>query len=54
MLVGDLLQSLLQPLPRPFATLGGYFTFDVGKTGELFWRWFHWLTLVALLVVYAG
>jgi len=35
-LVGDLLQSLLQPLPRPFAAFGGNLTFDVGKTGELF------------------
>jgi hypothetical protein len=54
MLVGDLLQSLLQPLPRPFAALGGNFTFDVGKTGDLFRVRFHGLTRVAFLVACAG
>jgi hypothetical protein len=29
-LIGKLLQAFLQPLPRPFAALGGNFTFDVG------------------------
>jgi hypothetical protein len=29
-LIGKLLQLLLQPLPRPFAAFGRYFTFEVG------------------------
>jgi len=32
-LVGELLQSFLQPSPPPLAALGGYFTFDIGKAG---------------------
>jgi hypothetical protein len=40
-LVGELLQARLQPLPRPFAAFGHHFTFDLGKTGEWFGRWFH-------------
>jgi hypothetical protein len=41
MLIGELLQACLQPLPRPLAAFGGHFMFDVGKTGEWFGSGFH-------------
>jgi len=53
-LVSELLQAFLQPLSPPFAAFGGYFTFNVGKTGYRFLVWFHMWTLVECFVVCVG
>lgn len=50
-LIGELLQTFLQPLPRPFAAFGGHFTFGVGQTGEGLGSWFHKETRLAGLLV---
>lgn len=54
MLVSELLQAFLQPLPPPLAAFGGYFTFYIGKAGHRFRVWFHVLTRVAWFLVCAG